>query len=239
MQIEHFQIADRFCGPPRSGNGGYTCGQIAKQLSGSVSVRLKAPPPLHTELRLESSENGAQLFHGSTLIGEARCVQLELQPPPSPSFAQAEKAAHLFSGFKLHPFPGCFVCGTSRQEADGLRIFPGPLENSSTIAAPWTPSACLANEAGDIKPEFLWAALDCTGAFTLSPLPEGVATVLGELTVSILDTVKIDEQCVVIGWPLGGQGRKHLAGTAIYAPENRLVALAQAVWLEVSATLWN
>ena len=95
------------------------------------------------------------------------------------------------------------------------------------------------NEAGDIKPEFLWSALDCTGAFTLSPLPEGVATVLGELTVSILDSVKIDEQCIVIGWPLGSQGRKHLAGTAIYAPENRLVALAQAVWLEVSATLWN
>ena len=105
MQIEHFQIADRFCGPPRSGNGGYTCGLIAKQLSGGVSVRLKAPPPLHTELRLESSENGAQLFHGSTLIGEARCVQLELQPPPSPSFVQAEKAAHLFSRVQVAPIP--------------------------------------------------------------------------------------------------------------------------------------
>ena len=239
MQIEHFQIADRFCGPPRSGNGGYTCGRIAKHLSGDVSVRLKAPPPLHTELRLESSENRAQLFHGSTLIGEARSVQLELQPPPSPTFGQAKKAAQLFSGFKLHPFPGCFVCGTDRQQADGLRIFPGLLENSSTIAAPWMPSASLANEAGEIKSEFLWSALDCTGAFTLSPLPEGVTTVLGELTVSILDTVKIGEQCIVIGWPLGSQGRKHLAGTAIYAPENRLVALAQAVWLEVSATLWN
>ncbi len=239
MHIEGFEIADRFCGPPRSGNGGYTCGRIAKHLSGTVSVRLKAPPPLHTELRLESSENEARLFHGSTLIGEARRAQLELQPPSSPTFEQAQEAAQFFAGFKLHDFPGCFVCGPERRQEDGLRIFPGPMENTSTIAAPWTPSAALADEAGGIKSEFLWSALDCTGAFTLPPLPEGVVIVLGELTVSIVDTVKLGDQCIVIGWPLGSEGRKHLAGTAIYAPQNRLVALGRAVWLEVSSSIWT
>lgn len=145
----------------------------------------------------------------------------------------------MFSGFRLHPFPGCFVCGTDRLQDDGLRIFPGAIENTSTIAAPWIPTASLADEAGDIKSEFLWSALDCTGAFTLPPLPEGVTTVLGELTVSIVDTVTVGEQCVVIGWPLGSEGRKHMAGTAIYAPDNRLIALSRAVWLEVSASGWN
>ena len=156
MQIEHFEIADRFCGPPRSGNGGYTCGQIAKQLSGSVSVRLKAPPPLHTELRLESSENGAQLFHGSTLIGEARCVQLELQPPPNPSFAEAKKAAQLFSGFKLHPFPGCFVCGTDRQQVTVCAFFPAlwrtaqqlPRRGRLVLALPMKPAISNQSSSG-------------------------------------------------------------------------------------------
>lgn len=239
MHIEHFEIAERFCGPPRSGNGGYTCGRIAKNLSGTVSVRLKAPPPLGTELRLESSENEAQLFHDAMLIGKAQRAQLELQPPTSPTFAKAQAAAQFFSGFKLHHFPGCFVCGTDRQQDDGLRIFPGPMESTSIISAPWIPSASLADHAGDIKSEFLWSALDCAGAFTLSPLPEGVTTVLGELTVTILDSLKIGEQCIVIGWPLGSEGRKHLAGTAIYAPENRLVAMGRAVWVEVSASIWN
>jgi hypothetical protein len=113
------------------------------------------------------------------------------------------------------------------------------MENTSTIAAPWIPTASLAGDTGVIKSEFLWSALDCTGAFTLAPLPKGVTTVLGELTVSIVDTLKAGEHCVVIGWPLGSEGRKHYAGTAIYAPDNRLIALSRAVWLEVSASIWN
>ena len=239
MQIEHFQIADRFCGPPRSGNGGYTCGRIAKHLPGAVSVRLKAPPPLQVDLRLESSDTEAQLFHESKLIGQAQLAELDLQIPTCPTFVQAQASSKLFSGFKLHSFPSCFVCGPERLQEDGLRIFPGLLENSTTIAATWVPSASLSDEAGNIKPEFLWSALDCTGAFTIAALPEALTTVLGELTVFIVDTLKLGEQCVVIGWPLGSQGCKHLAGTAIYAPDNRLVAFSRAVWMEVSSTVWS
>ena len=53
---EHVEIASRFCGPPRSGNGGYVAGRIAAPLmaaGGWATVRLKAPPPLQTALRLE------------------------------------------------------------------------------------------------------------------------------------------------------------------------------------------
>lgn len=239
MQIEHFEIADRFCGPPRSGNGGYTCGRVAKHLTGAVSVRLKAPPPLNQNLRLETNDTEAKLFQGSTLIAQAAQIQLDLKPPPSPTFASAQAASKLFSGFASHPFPGCFVCGTAREPEDGLRIFPGTIEDTTTIAATWTPAASLANEAGEINSEFLWSALDCTGAFTMPKLPEGVTTVLGEITVSIVDTLKVGEHCVVIGWPLGSQGRKHLAGTAIYAPDKRLVALSSAIWMEVPISIWN
>lgn len=239
MHVERFEIADRFCGPPRSGNGGYTCGRVAKHLQGTVAVRLKAPPPLNAELRLESTEEEARLFHETTLVAEARRSQLSVQAPPGPSYEEAEEAAQSFIGFKSHRFPGCFVCGPERTQNDGLCIFPGPLNNTSTIAAPWTPDASLADESGNLRPEFLWAALDCTGAFTSFPLPDGVAIVLGELAASILGVVKPGDRCVVLGWPLGMEGRKRLAGTAIYAPNDRLVALARAVWIEVPSSTWS
>ena len=239
MHVERFEIEKRFCGPPRSGNGGYTCGRIARHLSGPAAVRLKAPPPLGAELRLESTDEEARLFHDKALLGEARRVRLDLQAPPSPSYAEAKEAARSFLGFKDHRFPGCFVCGPERSRNDGLRIFPGPVNDTSTLAAPWTPDASLADITGKVKPEFLWSALDCTGAFVHLPLPDGVAIVLGELAASILGDVEPEEPCVVLGWPLGVEGRKRLAGTALYAANGRLVALARATWIEVPLSTWN
>ena len=43
------------------------------------------------------------------------------------------------------------------------------------------------------------------------PLPEGVAIVLGELCAAIVAGLAPGEPCVVIGWPLGVEGRKRLA----------------------------
>jgi hypothetical protein len=237
--IEHFQIADRFHGPPRSGNGGYTCGRVAKHLTGVVSARLKMPPPLDTQLRLETDANEARLLDGTTLVAQAKQSSLELSAPPCPSFAEAEQASKSYIGFRLHTFPGCFVCGPQRAPHDGLRIFPGPLKDSSTIAAPWIPDASLADDSGRLRSEFLWASLDCAGAFVHFPLPEGLAIVLGELTAAIEGDVRPGERCIVMAWPLGVDGRKRYSGTAVYAPDNRLVALARATWIEVPSDTWG
>ena len=71
------------------------------------------------------------------------------------------------------------------------------------------------------------------------PLPEGVAIVLGELCATIVAQIAPGELCVVIGWPLGVEGRKRLAGSAVYAASGRLVAKARAVWIEVPLNTWN
>ena len=239
MHIEMFEIADRFCGPPRSGNGGYVCGRIAKHMQGTVAVRLKMPPPLNAELRLESSDEEAHLYHDKTLIGEAKRSLLELQPLPRPSYEEAEHSAQRFIGFRAHPFPGCFVCGPERKLTDGLCIFPGAVNESSTIAGPWVPDPSLADDSGNIKSEFMWSALDCTGAFAVMPLPEGTSIVLGELCATIVTPLTPGERCVVMGWPLGADGRKRLAGTAVYAESGRLVAKARAVWIEVPLSTWS
>ena len=93
MNTEYLEIPERFCGPPNSGNGGYVCGLLAKQLAGTVSVRLKAPPPLKTKLRRDWTSDSARLFYESTVIGEAKSSELELEPPDSPALTQTEQAA--------------------------------------------------------------------------------------------------------------------------------------------------
>jgi len=50
------KIDSRFCGPPNSGNGGYTCGIVAKLVEGPAEVILRRPPPLNRILNIEKIE---------------------------------------------------------------------------------------------------------------------------------------------------------------------------------------
>ena len=39
------------------------------------------------------------------------------------------------------------------------------------------------------------------------------------------------ERCVVVGWPLGEDGRKLFAGTALYGASGDVLAVARQVWI--------
>ncbi len=239
MVAETLVISKRFCGPPQSGNGGYVCGLLAKDLSGAAAVRLKAPPPLEVALRIEGTEHQVRLFHESILIAEANLADHDLSPPPPPSFAEAEEASQSYVYFREHPFPTCFVCGPQRVAGDGLRIFPGLIERRSLVAAPWVPDASLAVGSSQVSLEFMWSALDCSSAFSFLPLPEGKVVVLGKLWARIEGAVLPREKCVVVGWLLGVEGRKRFAGSAIYAEQGHPVAVARATWIEVSRSAFT
>ena len=239
MSTEPFVIPARFCGPPRSGHGGYVAGLLAQALPGAVAVRLVGPPPLEVPLWIESSAEGARLFHDEELVAQSKVAPLELELPIAPSFAEAERCSLSFVGFRTHPFPGCFVCGTKRESGDGLRIFPGALGHDGTLAAPWIPDASLADEDGHVAPEFLWAAVDCTGGFAVYPGLTTGAAVLGELCAKAESSVRCGERCVVLGWPLRIEGRKRFAGSAIFGADGRLIIQARATWFEVPASTWT
>lgn len=238
MNTEHLEISERFCGPPNSGNGGYVCGLLAKHLTGTVAVRLKAPPPLNTTLRCEWTNDSARLFHESALMAEARTSDLRLEAPNCPTLAQAERAAAAYPGFKSHLFPRCFVCGPARAAGDGLRIFSGLLDGQDLHAAPWVPHPSLADDRGNVASEFVWAALDCPGGFAVLPVPDDLAIVLGELCASIQSSLTVGQPTVVTSWPIARKGRRRTAGTAIHTADGKLVALARAVWIEVPHSEW-
>ena len=230
MQI--ITIGARFCGPPESGNGGYVAGMLAGQSPAPVRVRLRKPPPLNASLVVHTLESGRlELKRDDDLIAEAERFQVELQAPAAPAYVDALDASRSYSGFKHHPYPGCFVCGPGRTRGDGLRIFPGAWGKEGMVAAPWMPDASLCGADGKVCSEFIWAALDCPGYFAAAN--DGRHMLLGEISARVDRRVHAAESCVVVGWKLERDGRKHFVGTALYDDDGEPCARALATWIEV------
>lgn len=226
-------IDRRFCGPPNSANGGYICGLIDRHTDFTSEVTLHKPPPLMKDMPLLPSNGGVALMDGDVIIAGARPGTVDFSAPPPPDFPEAETASRHFIGFSRHPFPTCFVCGPERATGDGLRIFAGQVDGRPVFAAPWTPDASLAGEDGLIKREFLWAALDCPGAFAIMG-DQAQKIVLGRMTAAIEKEIRAGEQCIVIAWKKGSEGRKHFCGTAIYNTSRELCAVGDAVWISLA-----
>lgn len=188
-------IKQRFCGPPNSGNGGYSCGLLAEHISGPAQVRLHSPPPLDTPLTISEDKGDWLLKHQNELVGTAKPAQLDLVPPSPPTLEQARQARHTFPGHsELNVFRSCFVCGPARNETDGLQLFTGNIDGTELVACDWQPNADLLDEQGNTKTEFVWSALDCPGYFALRiPLDSGKLFLLGQMTGSIDKPVPGDQ----------------------------------------------
>ena len=95
-------------------------------------MTLRAPPPLGEELIARTTDRGAELVDaGGTLLAEARAADPVDEDVPAPvGFEAAERASSLYPWRENHPYPSCFVCGPHREDGDGLRIFPGPVEGA-------------------------------------------------------------------------------------------------------------
>ena len=236
MMTERVVISRRFRGRPESGNGGYVCGLLAGIIAGPAEVTLRRPPPLDCPLAVERLGGGAiALREGETLIAEGAPAAVEIDVPAPVAFDDAQAASKGYLGLRAHGSPGCFVCGPQRAYGDGLRIFPGHIDGREIVAAPWTPDASLAAAEGTVRPEFVWASLDCPGYWSLSREPSGRRlAVLGRLAAKLVSPVRPGERCVVVGWPLGEDGRKFYSGTALFGADGQLRAFARATWIRTA-----
>jgi hypothetical protein len=232
-------IPPRFCGPPGSGNGGYVCGRIAAYLDGPVAVTLRRPPPLATPMAVgRDGEGSVRIHHGRTLIAEATSSpdSPALEIPSPVSMAEAQTAAGQAGYYSDPAFPACFVCGTDRQPGDGLRIFPGPVAGRPLWAAPWTPDPSVTDASGRVRPEVVWAALDCPSgiaAAEAADLAPDTAILLGRMSACLSALPVAGRRYRVIAWPGGREGRKLSAGSALLGPGGQVLAAATAVWLTV------
>ena len=233
--LDRVSIDQRFCGPRNSGNGGYSAGVFARIIDGPAEVMLKAPPPLDTPIDIRKAENDSyRAMRGDTLIASIGPATVSIDAPslPDDNAIEAARNAFLNDAGGRHLLPHCFVCGNKRDEGDGLRIFAGPAPESPVNADTWTPDADLADEDGLVEPEYLWAALDCPGAFALR---NGLRlALLGRFAVDIKRRPKAGEKLIVAAWRTGQEGRKHFSSSALYDQDRALVASANATWIELN-----
>ena len=228
-------IPARFNGPPGSANGGYTCGLVAGLVEAEVaSVSLRAPPPLERPLEVVAANGTVELRDGETLVAEGRPDELLMDVPDavSPADAAAASRAGREHWCAQHPFPGCVVCGPERPPGDGMCVFPGALRDE-LFAADWTPDQSLGDGAGDVRPECVWAALDCPTSAPVANFGQGPPLVLARLTARLACPVRVGEAHALVSWPLEVDGRKRHAACALFDSEGRLLCASRALWIEL------
>jgi hypothetical protein len=229
---ESLSIPRRFNGPLESGNGGYCSGVVAGFLEGAAEVSLRRPVPLDTPLDVvRDSDGSVRVFDGEGLVVEARpAPELEVDVPAPVSPHEARLAAGRYRGRSDGLFSRCFVCGREREDAFG--VFAGAVEGRQLVASPWTPPSWTADSGGRVLPEFVWAVLDCPTYFALYMSGELPMSVLARLTARIDSPVVAGEEHVVIAWPIGTDGRKRHAGSAVLSPDGESLAVARALLIE-------
>lgn len=216
-------VPARFNGPPASGQGGYSAGALAAHVDGRASVSLRRPVPLDVELEVRVEGDAAHAFVNDELVLEALAAPpLATWDAPAVSLEEARAAAARFASPAEGTFDHCFVCGRARHD-DGFGIYLGPVEGTDLVAAPWTPPAWSASDDDVVLPEFVWSALDCPGYFAVFGVA-GELAFLARQQSELLRPIHAGVEYVAVGRPLGCEGRKGFAATAILDPDGGVLA---------------
>jgi hypothetical protein len=211
-----------------------------------VEIRRAAGVPLDRPLVVRVAEGDAVLSDDEGVIARTTSPDLAVTVPAPPAVDVARHVSSRFlerleRGEVRHTFPECFVCGHRREPADGLRVFPGPVDGglgdeAGMRVGAWRPDAAFLDEAGRLRPEFVWSALDCPGGWAIA----GPANT-GTLQVEILEPVDGHQELIVMGWPMRADSarpgsRRRYAGTAMFDTRGRLLARGAAIWVTPRAT---
>jgi hypothetical protein len=239
-------VAERFRGPARSGNGGYTSGALALHAPAhwsAVTVRLSQPPPLDVTMTVARSEALLVASYDGSEVARATEADHDPVPVEPVDVATARAAEAAYPGMTSHPFPTCFACGTGRKPGDGLRIFPGPVAEHR-VAATWTPDHSVVADwheyrdpVREVGHAVTWAALDCAGGWA-ADIGERLM-VLGTMTARLLSLPVVGVEHVVVGEARGESGRKRMSATSLYDAAGRLVGTAEHVWIAVDPAEFN
>ena len=183
---ETFTVPARFCGPPESGNGGWTSGHLAALVavtdgSPAASVRLRTPPPLDRAMAVRHGGARHGGGHGRRRAGRvgaagrrARPRRRFPRPPPSPRPRPSPTATPACTTTRSRPASPAASTATR-----ATRCACAPAR--STTAPAGTPlPGCRARSTG----RMVWAALDCPGAGR--PASGGRPMVLGTMTARVL-----------------------------------------------------
>jgi len=239
MSEHSITISRRYCGPPNSANGGYAAGTLARFIDGAAEVTLHRPPPLDTPLRVVSRDGAAELFDDDALVATAVATNIRIAAIDVPDTRDAAAAAGRTFPAALHALPTCFVCGPLRDHGDGLRLHVGPVDPADSewngvLAAPWVPDGDFGADDGLVRPEIVWAALDCPTAYACGDGSGMPGILLGRQSIAVFRRPAVGEACVVASQYRSQERRKHFAEAALSGPGGELLAICKTTWIEVS-----
>ncbi|MEZ5076658.1 MAG: hypothetical protein R2725_04370 [Solirubrobacterales bacterium] len=226
-------VSSRFNGPQGSGNGGYASGLVATLLDGSAAVSLRSPVPLDTALAVRRGDEGVQVLNGETLVAEGQPGEsVDPAVPAIVTIAEAERASERYRSPAEGLFSQCFVCGPSRE--DSFHVFSGEIDDSM-VAATWTPAEWTADGNGTVRPEFVWAVLDCPTYWATHIGQEMSMSFLVRQCVTVHAPVLLGRETVAIAWPIEAEGRKRSAGAALLSEHGDVLATGRALMVEARA----
>ena len=213
-------IASRYNGPPGSANGGYTCGLLAEQVGEPAEVTLRSPPPLDTPMRFD----GMKLWDGETLVAEAHRAHVHLEVPEPVAFDAAEQ--------RVDAATPCSETSTSTRRA--YVCGPGAATTGSgSSQAPIRRNECLRCPLGRPRRRLAPARLGRARLSLARSASAGTAAATGCSAAwprEVHDVPEPGDRCVVVAWPIGREGRKGYAGTALYRGDE-LLARARQTWI--------
>jgi hypothetical protein len=90
-------IDDRFRGPPRSGNGGYSAGLFAQYVGNPAEITLLSPPALNKPLSVRYGMGKVLLYDGETLVASGMASHENI-PVIEPPMLEDVKNAEIIPG---------------------------------------------------------------------------------------------------------------------------------------------
>ncbi len=224
-------IERRYSGFPGIAIGGYTAGILARQIGPAVEVRFRRAVPVETPLEIDrDGDVGVTLTAAGIVLAEGRAASVDAGPIPRVDRDAATRATRDHLGRDVHLFPTCFCCGPANAQGDGLRVLIGRVPGRRVLAGVWTAPSAFAAADGVVPPEITMAAIDCPGIWALivaAPLDSPDHVVTGTLAAHVVRPLRAGERYLVVAWPLGREGRRLHAGTAIIDEEGVPVVVAK------------
>lgn len=217
------------------GQGGFTCQQFVEAIGEPVTVALRSPIPVETDLDVVHQEDRWHLVDPSdpaTVILEATRWDIDYASTPAVTIDEAAAARR---GFPLtaetHPAPHCLSCGLQERS---LHVHAGPLDDGRWATPFRMPEWSLID--GSVDPSLLWMAMDCSCGWYISHSgPDQRQAVTVQFAVDVHTPIEPETDYALVAWngdyPLSWDGRKRGAGSALFDASGTCVANSRSFWV--------
>ena len=217
------------------GQGGYTCHQFVEAIGEPVTVALRSPIPLETDLDVVHTDG---LWHlvdpadPATVILEAtRWEPNYATTEPVSIDAAGEARENFLMAPEDHPAPHCLSCGTGDRS---LRVHAGPLGDGRFATPLRIPEWSLID--GNVDVSLLWMAVDCSCGWYISNSSAAQArAVTVQFAVDVIAPIEPEKDYALVAWhgdyAPGWDGRKRGAAAVVFDDAGNLIARSRSFWV--------